>query len=405
MNDRETDHGRKAVDQETLNQSDLPRPIVADTSPMRITFLSPPPNLSGGERVVAIYAQKLADRGHRVEVVCVRPNKIAVRHKLRRLLAGQGWPRPLVIGESHYENYRINYRVIDHAGPLTDQDIPDGDVVIASFWTTAVWANSLSTAKGRPIYLVQHDEKQIQAHTPDSDRSYELDMPQICVSQWIADEIRKRHPGVRQTVIPNSVDTDFFRPTGDSQRPRPLRVGMLWSTLTWRGCDIAVSAIERARDKIPELEVITIGHRRGDHLPNYFTQHLSPTQEELVELYGSCRAWLFSSRIEGFGLPILEAMACGTPVIGTPAGAAPDLVPEGGGVLVPHENPRAMAEAIVDLCQTPLPRWRERSTSALAKARSYSWDDAAEKLEQSIVALTRRPQGSARLKKGLPNPS
>ena len=61
--------------------------------------------------------------------------------------------------------------------------------------------------------------------------------------------------------------------------------------------------------------------------------------------------WLFGAREEGFELPILEAMACRTPVLGTPAGAALELLVDGAGILVPREDPDAMARAIVEVCQ------------------------------------------------------
>ncbi|MGC8714943.1 MAG: glycosyltransferase [Leptodesmis sp.] len=51
------------------------------------------------------------------------------------------------------------------------------------------------------------------------------------------------------------------------------------------------------------------------------------------DYYSACDAWLFPSRYEAVGLPILEAMACRTPVIGTPAGIAPEMLSDGAGIL------------------------------------------------------------------------
>ena len=68
-------------------------------------------------------------------------------------------------------------------------------------------------------------------------------------------------------------------------------------------------------------------------LPRDTEFHLRPPQDRIRDIYSKCDAWLFGSRSEGFGLPILEAMACRTPVIGTPAGAAPELLGDGRGIL------------------------------------------------------------------------
>jgi glycosyltransferase involved in cell wall biosynthesis len=89
---------------------------------------------------------------------------------------------------------------------------------------------------------------------------------------------------------------------------------------------------------------------------------------------------LFGSRVDSFGLPILEAMACRTPVIAVPVGAAQDLLGDGTGVLVAKESPQAMAAAIVALCREPAGNWLARSQRAFAKAHSYSWDDATTRL-------------------------
>src|SRR5213076_2618834 len=105
-------------------------------------------------------------------------------------------------------------------------------------------------------------------------------------------------------------------------------------------------------------------------LPRDFELSIQPKQEKLREIYAKADAWLFASRSEGFGLPILEAMACRTPVIATPAGAAPELLASGGGVLVPPENPAAIAQAIEQICAMDNSSWRAMSDKALSTATS-----------------------------------
>jgi glycosyltransferase involved in cell wall biosynthesis len=112
----------------------------------------------------------------------------------------------------------------------------------------------------------------------------------------------------------------------------------------------------------------------------------APTQDQLKEFYSKCDAWLFSSRSEGFGLPILEAMACGTPVIGTPAGAAPELLAGGGGILVKPEDPEDMAKAIEQICQMPDAEWRAMSKIALETVIHYTWEDATNLFEAALYA-------------------
>jgi glycosyltransferase involved in cell wall biosynthesis len=83
-------------------------------------------------------------------------------------------------------------------------------------------------------------------------------------------------------------------------------------------------------------------------------------------------------------LPILEAMACRTPVIGTPAGAAPDLLSQGGGIMVPMEDPHAMAQAIVDVCRMKEEEWKALSDRALETVTGYTWEDATDRFEAAL---------------------
>lgn len=97
--------------------------------------------------------------------------------------------------------------------------------------------------------------------------------------------------------------------------------------------------------------------------------------EELRALYTGAVALVFPSLVEGFGLPPLEAMACGTPVIATDAPAM-DEVLRGAAIFVPRRDPRAIAEAATRLLTDPA--WRaEWSARGQAHAAGYSWQRTA----------------------------
>jgi glycosyltransferase involved in cell wall biosynthesis len=164
-------------------------------------------------------------------------------------------------------------------------------------------------------------------------------------------------------------------------------MGVMYSNTPWKGCDISLKAFEIAAKRIPNLRLVALGsHPLVDHLP--LPAHtefcFQPAQHTLKDLYAKCDAWLFGSRIEGFGLPILEAMACRTPVIGTPAGAAPELLADGAGILVNMEDPEAMAQAIEQVYQLSNAEWQEMSNRAYDKATSYTLEDAIEQFEAAL---------------------
>jgi glycosyltransferase involved in cell wall biosynthesis len=91
--------------------------------------------------------------------------------------------------------------------------------------------------------------------------------------------------------------------------------------------------------------------------------------EELVRLTQEAAALVFPTRYEGFGLPVAEAMACGTPVVATPDAA----VREVGGDAIAYAEPEEFAEALERVLADPEP-W---SRKALERARLFSWDETA----------------------------
>jgi glycosyltransferase involved in cell wall biosynthesis len=94
--------------------------------------------------------------------------------------------------------------------------------------------------------------------------------------------------------------------------------------------------------------------------------------EELARLYRGAAALVYPSLYEGFGLPVLEAMACGTPVV-TSTGSAPAAVADGAAVLVDPLD----VEAIADGIQEALRRREELRAAGLQRAETFTWEAAA----------------------------
>jgi glycosyltransferase involved in cell wall biosynthesis len=93
------------------------------------------------------------------------------------------------------------------------------------------------------------------------------------------------------------------------------------------------------------------------------------SKEELVRLYQEAAVLLFPTRYEGFGLPVAEAMASGTPVVATPDAA----VREVGGDAVAYAEPHEFADVVARVLADPEP-W---SRAGLERARAFSWEETA----------------------------
>ena len=256
-------------------------------------------------------------------------------------------------------------RKVDRAGGRAadrgNADVPDGDIVIATWWTTAEDAAKLSPAKGRKVYFLQHYEIHHGLPKERVKETWRLPFAKIVVSDWLKNIAENEFGDTAVTVVPNGVDLQLFSSPPRGRQSRPT-VGTMYSAGTpFKGTDIVLDAFEIARKRMPGLNLVSFGSQTPNSdvpLPRDAEFHLRPPQARIRDIYGKCDVWLFGSRSEGFGLPILEAMACRTPVIGTPAGAAPELLADGRGIVVPPEDPVAMAEAIIDFFTMTEEQWR-----------------------------------------------
>lgn len=348
-------------------------------NPVKITFILPVATVSGGTRVVATYARLLMARGHEVTVISHRqtftPAQRLVRTLRRQPLAG-AQPRTELLdflGPRHV--------IVDQDRPESLAAVPDADVVVATWWHTAEWVARMPPAKGRKFYLIQDYE--IFEYTP-VDRvaaTYRLPLRKLAVSGYIRDTIAAKHGVTDVEVLPNGVDLDQFR-APPRQKGQPLTVGFLYTPNPRKRAGLAVEAAVAARAAIPDLRVRAFAAKppkaEGD-LPDWIDLRIAPPQDEIPGVYAACDLWLFSSGAEGFGLPVLEAMACRTPVAATRAGAAPDIVDGRNGVLV-DGTPAAFAREIRRFDAMPGAEWRAWSDAAWETAQGYGWDRAVDRL-------------------------
>lgn len=99
---------------------------------------------------------------------------------------------------------------------------------------------------------------------------------------------------------------------------------------------------------------------------------LGPVSEELLRsLYRCATALVYPSLYEGFGLPVLEAMACGTPVIASRAASIPEVLGDAG-ILLDPRDPAAWADAIVTVVNDDSRR-AEMRAKGLARAAAFTW--------------------------------
>jgi len=237
---------------------------------------------------------------------------------------------------------------------------------------------------------VQHHEVHDPAKALSVRDTYRLPMHKIVISSWLADVMASEYADDDVDLILNSVDFEQFDAPPRGKRSAPT-VGLLYTPTPFKGVDVSLQAIGLLRARFADLQVMAFGAGPVQNdlpLPSYARYVQNPPQATLRDIYAQCDVWVWGSHVEGFGLPIVEAMACRCPVVSTRVGAAIDLIRDGvsGHVVAPGDSD-AMAAALESVLRLPDSDWRRMSDAAYRQARSHSWDDAAAAFE---AALRRR---------------
>ena len=184
----------------------------------------------------------------------------------------------------------------------------------------------------------------------------------------------------RLRVIPEGVEALFAPRHGATARVKTkwrvdsrylLFVGALDARKDPRAL---LRAWQAARLKHPDLMLLHAGVPGRQAPPSMAgaVQLGRVVDEELADLYSAASCFVFPSRYEGFGLPCLEAMACGCPVAAFRNSSIPELV-DGAGMLVTDGDADALGDAAAEMIDQP-ERWRRLGPQ---RARQFSWDKSA----------------------------
>lgn len=361
---------------------------------MKITFVLPFAGLQGGIRVVSIYADRLARRGHEVVVVST-PLSPSLRSKMKSFICGRGWrtrPEP-----SYFEGFNVKHRVLEQNRPVVDTDVPDADVVVATYYTTAYGVQRLSPTKGAKAIFIQGYEVEEGKPNPKLDATWRMPMHKITISKWLVQLAHEKFGNTVVSHVPNSVDLDQFHAAPRDKSYIPT-VGLLYHTTPLKGCSTSLKALKRVAAAMPSLRLISFGAEQPDfrlRLPPYAEFHYRPPQEKLRELYAQCDVWLCGSNVEGFHLPPLEAMACRCPVVSTRVGGPMDIIEEGvNGYLVDVKDVDALADRVLRVLSLSQEQWQQMSDAAYRTATRFTWDDATDLFEQALeLAIERNRRG------------
>ena len=321
---------------------------------LRVCLISKqfPPGVGGGETYAAELADGLGERGHDVDVYTQwidSPDEQVDVHKnvtVNRVCQAR---RKLVTFETLWFSLKAR-RAVD----FKEYDIVHGTMMPAS--TIAVTPFNDIDA---PVVLTSHgtslgEQGAVALETPADyllkfffhpmnvvmDYIASLDADRvIAISDHAYEQLTTSYQ-LNETdveMIPHGVDTDWFYPRDErhsavtEEKTTLLYVGRLGAR---KGLDLALRALAKADES--EFEFLIAGTGRHEETLRELAQELEISEQvrflgyvpddELPALYSSADVFILPSKYEGFGLVVLEAVACGTPVIGADAGGIPTAI-------------------------------------------------------------------------------
>jgi len=244
-----------------------------------------------------------------------------------------------------------------------------------------------------------HADRTLAAFVPLWEKTLERAARLLCVSQATADDLARLYPETRTRVrvVWNGVDPEFT-PSHDNAartrtrarhaggRPFLLYLGTLeprknvgaliaacerlWSAQRGRP-DLVLAGGLGWKSAPLERQIARSAFREKIHLAGYATRGMA------LELYRSAEAFVYPSFAEGFGLPVVEAMACALPVVASDAAALTEVGGDAA-LYAPASDPAALARQIERALEEPQTR-RRLEIEGPARAALFSWKTTAEK--------------------------
>lgn len=204
-------------------------------------------------------------------------------------------------------------------------------------------------------------------------------------------------------IIPVGVDLEKFKVLNPRREQQKiiLFIGLLDKFHRYKGLDYLIRAIDLIRKQISEVKLIVggEGNLKGEYMKLAKSLKLDKQidfmgfikQEELVKYYNRCDVLVLpsiSSKQEGFGVVLLEAMACAKPVVTTNiTGLAEEIKEAQAGIVIEPKNVNSLSEAIVEILRD------QNSAQAMGRRarqlveKEYSWNNVARKIERLYMEV------------------
>ncbi len=290
------------------------------------------------------------------------------------------------------------------------------DLVHSHYWLSGWAAMEVKQRLGIPMANSFHTLGRVKDATRRADQS-PSDPARIAAEQTLiasagcvvastpfeADDLMDHYGAdpAKLCVSPPGVNRTHFQPGGRAENRSELGLGpgpmalFVGRVQALKGPDVALRAVDLARERIPDLRLLIVGGPSGPQgaremeelqaaasrmAPGAVLFHPPVKHHRLAQFYQAADVLVAPSRSESFGLVVAEAQACGLPVVAARRGGLMYVVEDGGsGLLVEGWEPGGYAAAICKVIEDPELR-RAMSARALEWASRYSWQSTTDRL-------------------------
>jgi len=344
---------------------------------MQITFILPGFIVTpmGGVKVIHEYANRLTQMGHQITLVypLITDQKQLTgifKTNLRAL-----YNRITKVTEDLYytPDSRVTVIVVQKAIP---RYLPKADLIVATGWQTANWVANLPADCGRKIYLLQHFEtyfRQQQAVLA----TYHLPLTKIAVAQWIINKLKAIGENALGPLGNAINQTEFF--LNKKLSDRPIDIIGIYHHLRVKGPKDLIQTLCNLKQRQNITAVLIASRQPVHYVPRWIKVVIRPSLESLRASYNSAKVFLHTSHSEGWGLPVMEAMACGCAVAAYASEGVCEFTQDRQNALL---CPVGDKDALTQLAQKLLQDEELRNSlisEGLKTVKNYSWDKIVEK--------------------------
>src|SRR3982751_1693011 len=142
-------------------------------------------------------------RGNEVGAAAAPSRAPTLREKARSALTGRMLPSAARSGPTHFDDLDVDVRYIESHRAVTPADVPDADVIVATWWETAEWVEQMPDGKGAKAYFLQHYEVHAGQPVARVERTWRSPMHKITISQWLVD-LARDFGDTNVTLVPNA---------------------------------------------------------------------------------------------------------------------------------------------------------------------------------------------------------